>query len=226
MVRLKLEALEHHFTFPVVPAIGSMIDWLTVALLLEVIAGPRFGSLLLPLVAMLVPARLLIVSRTFTWTEIAGAVCAWALWSTWMHRYRKRTALLAWLAAGMLLARGLAPYHWTARVNSFCWTPFRSFFESNWGSAGLVFLNKSFLYGVAVWLFHKAGYSYLRATLGLAALLLAIEAAQMYLPGRSSEITDPIMIVVLTVVLKSLDASDRLAVPTPEAVNSSGSRRL
>jgi VanZ family protein len=211
LLREKLGVLRNDFTLPALSAIGTFVDWLAVAQLLEVVAGVKSGVPLLPLTMLLIPAKLLIVGRTFTWAEIAGAVCAWILWSTYLHRYGKRASLLAWLAASLLLMRGLAPYHWTHRVNPFYWAPLHGFFESGWGSATPVFLNKSFLYGTAVWLFHRAGYSYIRSAAGLAALLAVIEAAQMYLPGRSSEITDPVMVVILAVVLKTLDSSDRLA---------------
>jgi len=219
VVRAKLAALEHDLAMPAVPAIGAVGDWLTVAQLLEVIAGPGPGLLLLPFTILLIPARLLILGRSFTWAEIAAAVCAWALWSTWLRRYRKRTVLLAWLSTALLLVRGLAPYHWASSATPFSWIPFRGFLDSNWSSAGLVLLNKSFLYGTAVWLFRTAGYSYISSTLGLAILLAIIEAVQTYLPGRSPEITDPIMIIVLAVVMKSLDSSDCIAASAAVAVN-------
>jgi hypothetical protein len=204
---------------PGVPAIGAVGDWLAVAQLLEVIAGPGPGLLLLPFTMLLIPARLLILGRSFTWAEIAGAACAWVLWSGWLRRYRNRTVLLAWLSAGLLLVRGLAPYHWSPSAIPFSWIPFRGFLDSNWSSAGLVLLNKSFLYGTVVWLFRTARYSYISSTLGLAVLLTMIEAVQTYLPGRSPEVTDPIMIMVLAVVMKSLDSSDHMAASVAVAVN-------
>lgn len=206
-IRAKLAVLGSNFAVPGVGTIGTVVDWLAVAQLLEAAAGAE-AAWLLPLLMALIPARILIVGRTFTWAELTAAVAGWALWTMWLRRYSKRAGLLAWLAAILLSMRGLAPFHWAGKVNSFVWIPFAGLLESNWDSAALVLLDKSFLYGTAVWLFRKAGYSHTWATAGLAALLASIEAAQVYLPGRTAEITDPILLLIMSVLLKLLDMSD------------------
>jgi VanZ family protein len=204
----KVGVLLHPASFSLVQMMVSTFEWLAVARLLEEI---RLGSRTLSLLMLLVPARILIAGRTFTWPELAGAACAWLLWNGWLMGYEKRPRLLAWLAAAVLLLRGLAPYHWQSAPHAFSWAPFSGFFEADKNSSVTMFFDKSFLYGTVVWFFCRDGYSPLAAGLGVASLLGIIELLQTHLPGRTPEITDPAYTLILAVVLKLLDSADRRA---------------
>ncbi len=203
-------ALRQFWPIALVPAIGAVIDWLAVARLIEAVAGTD-NRWLLPATMALLPARAFVLGRSTNVTDIAGALAAACIWMGWLRGFEKRTVLIAWLAAAMLVARGLAPYHWHSPPVAFCWVPFASLLESDWSSAGMVFFHKSFLYGTAVWLFVKAGYSYAASTIGLAIVLGTIEAVQVHLPGRSPEITDPLLLILLAIVLKSTSSLTRPA---------------
>ena len=220
----KLAVLIHSSNLSWAPALFGVVDWLTVALLLEEVGVAGYERFLFPLLIALLPARLLIVNRTVTWAELGSAAAACILWRLWfLHGSKIRAPLLAWLAACTLLARGLAPYHWIRPARPFAWEPFRSVLISDWSSAGPIFFNKCFLYGAAVWLFHKAGYSYLRTTIWLAGLLAVIEALQRYLPGRTPEISDPLMLIILAIVLVALDTPRRVMLGAASAKHPGGS---
>lgn len=194
----------------VVETVGGLLDWLITARLLEGLLGTTENTpLLLAGLMLLVPAKLFILTRTFTWPELMGAAAALLVWTLWLRRYEKRTTLLAWLAAALLLARGLEPYQMRDVPLHFSWIPFAALFSADWGSAAVVFFRKAFLYGSAVWLFAEARYSAVKSLAGLTMLLGAIEAVQVYLPGRAPEISDPIYMLIVAAALKMLDAEDR-----------------
>jgi VanZ family protein len=202
---LKISALLHPASFSAIQAIGALADWVMVARLLEGVGGAKA----LPWMMLLVPARLFVAGRSFTWPEAIGAVCAWLLWNRMICLYEKRTVLLAWLAAAMLLLRGLAPYHWQSTPTPFSWMPFAGFLAAEQGLAGIVFFDKTFLYGTTLWLFREGGYPDLISIPGVAMLLAIIEALQTHLPGRTPESTDPVYVLVLALVLRLLDSADR-----------------
>ena len=77
---LKLAVLGHVSSLSAVRTIGSVIDWLMAAHLLQTVAGSVRTRRLLPLLMLLLPARLLILARNVTWPELIGAACDFMLW--------------------------------------------------------------------------------------------------------------------------------------------------
>ena len=96
-----------------------------------------------------------------------------------------------------------------ATAARFNWMPFNAMFAADWIVGLPVFLEKSFYYGAAIWLWRYAGWSLERATLFVAAILAAIEVIQRYLPGRTSEITDPLLAILLGCMLWLLEQDYR-----------------
>jgi len=183
----------------------SAIACLAVGRLLEAVAGARAALRLLPFVLLLVPAKMLIQDRNLQLEEALGAVCAGLAWGYGFWRYRGRTLLLAWLSVAALVVRGLAPYHFRAAAGPFSWLPFGATLSYDYAAAMQPILEKGFLYGSIIWLFWAAGRRYFAATIGVTALLAAIECVQRYLPGRTAEITDPVYALLLAMMLRWLD---------------------
>jgi len=176
------------------------VEWLIVAQLLESVLGAKRTRRLLPLLLLVLPAKLLIVGRTVTWSELAGAVLAY-ICSYFLSAYQRRAALVAGLMVSLLILRGLAPYHWSSVANPFSWIPFSGFLSTDRDFGLLTFLRKCFWYGSAIWLLRAAGWRLARAAVAVALLLGAIEVVQIHLPGRVAEITDPLLALILAVIL-------------------------
>jgi VanZ family protein len=101
----------------------------------------------------------------------------------------------------VVLLRGLVPFHFAAQRSEFSLIPFGGFLNTQWQSGIFVMLEKGFYYGTAIWLLSKAGIRFRMALAIVAAVLLAIEIAQTRLPGRTPEITDPILAILIGFVL-------------------------
>jgi VanZ family protein len=67
-----------------------------------------------------------------------------------------------------------------------------------------VLIEKIFYYGTAIWLLRAAGAGLARSVSVVAVVLASIEIAQIHLPGRTPEITDPILAVLIGFVLAML----------------------
>jgi hypothetical protein len=81
----------------------------------------------------------------------------------------------------------------------------------NGHSGGLCFqrrspllIEKVFYYGTAIWLLRAAGIRLVLSVILVAAVLASIEIVQIHLPGRTPEITDPILAVLMGFVLAML----------------------
>jgi len=182
------------------------VECLAVACLLEAVVGMRASRWLLPLVLLLIPAKILIQDRNLQLTEVLGAVCAGLVWALGFWRYPSHTSVVAWLSAAGLIVRGLAPYHFNAAAGPFSWVPFGATLSYDYAAAMQPILTKGFLYGASIWLFWVAGRRRMAPAIGIAALLAAIECAQRYLPGRTAEVTDPVYALLLAMMLWWLDS--------------------
>lgn len=197
---LKLRSLGTQPSWSVVELAASFVDWLAVAAVVDDVAGPNGARLALTAVVLLLPGRPFLDGRSVMAAECVGALLAVLMWRRSFSRRPDRFLLIAWLSLAALVLRGAAPFH-LGPPQQFSWIPFAASLSYDQAAALVVFLKKCFLYGVAIWLLRKAGYSYWPSTLVVAALLAAIEIVQTRLPGRTPEITDPLLAVIMAVIL-------------------------
>jgi len=197
----RLAALGAAFAVSPVDTLVVFAEWLAVACLLESIrkAIPKTKtSGLLGLLLLLVPARLILASRTLAWPDIVGAAAAYAAWLCLPRLWVRRAVPV--LLAGALILGELSPFHFQS-AHAFNWVPFRGFFRSDWQNGFVVLFRKSFWYGSVLWLWRASGRSLAWTTAVTAAALLILEWVQVYLPGRTPEITDAVLAVLMGVLL-------------------------
>jgi VanZ family protein len=175
------------------------VTWLFIALVVEALYGLRRWFLLFPALALGVfAARILIVDLTLTSADVAGAIVAFALWAGPLRRLAGRPSLLACLFAGLVAAQRLEPFTFTPiALRGFGWVPFWSLMNGSISVAMQAFFEKFYQYGGLIWLIRRCGVSLAGATALTAALLAATSYAELYLPGRSGEITDAAMAILI-----------------------------
>jgi VanZ family protein len=187
-----------------------IVTWLAVALLLDALFGAARGRLAL---VLLLPAtlfaRILIAEILLSPNEVAGGLAGVLLWITWLSRVRKRTAIVAGLFIISTVLQGLEPFYLASTPHPFGWIPFRSLIQGSIETAVVSFLEKVFTYGSLVWLLMRLGFSWARSTLYGAVLVFAIRLVQVYLPGRSAEITDVIMLLMVAGIMRLITSKPR-----------------
>jgi VanZ family protein len=119
-------------------------------------------------------------------------------------RWRGLLAVACYLA---LLFRGLAPFKLVAAAAPFDWVPFEGFLLANWQQMIPVVIAKLFWYGAAVWVLRRLSLSWMVAGAAAASFLGAIEVAQRHIPPRVSEITDPLMALLLAAAFAAISSS-------------------
>ena len=191
--------------------LASLVEWLAVARLVETATVSPWVSRVYLVLLALVPAKILVIGRTTNRMELAGAALAYFVWRYWLQRSGWRSPLLAVLFTTLIVLRGLSPFDFMSEATAFSWIPFRALLATGRLAAISIFFGKLFACGTLVWLLRDSGWRMRYAAAGAAAILAAIEAAQIYLPGRVPAITDPLLALLLAWILRVLDgASDTL----------------
>jgi VanZ family protein len=178
--------------------------WLTVGSLIEAVGGLRRGWLLFPLfIAAVLAAKVVIIGKTLSSAEIAGAATALAVWFLLAVSFgaRLRVNAVALLFSAYIIAERLEPFQFTAYGRAFGWIPFRSFLYGSVEVNISSFLEKAFLYGALIWLLEKSGLRTGVSTILVAIMLFAASWAETYLPDRSAEITDALMVLLIGAII-------------------------
>lgn len=181
------------------------VIWLALAFLIERLIGkPRALQAFFLFVVGLLGARILIVDVVLSPAEVIGAVAALAVWIGLLSRMRSRAVWLAALFAGVIVAEALEPFRFAAAPHPFGWMPFRGLLQGSLSANVLAFFDKAFKYGAFLWLLERAGCRWGAAAVLGGALVFALRLVQTWIPGRSAEIADLLLLLMLAGVTRLL----------------------
>lgn len=185
-----------------------VVTWLFIAVVVESLYGFLRWTVLFPLLAGGVfLARITIDGLTLTAADVAGAALGFLLWVAPLRGLPRRPVGLACLFALLIIALRLQPFTFSrVPLHAFGWVPFWSLMHGSIGVAIQAFLEKFYQYGGLIWLLRRAGLSLPAATLLTAGLLLGTSYAEIYLPGRSGEMTDAAMALTIGMAFGLLDS--------------------
>ncbi len=197
-----LESLYRHTTI-----------WLTTFALISVLVERRRSILLVPLFCgCVLVARVMIVNTALSVAEIIGAGVALCFWPIMlMIPHRQRAAVLFSLLGIAVVIERLKPFQFQSVARDFGWVPFRSLMEGSISVNVMAFCEKSFLYGALLYLFTEAGGRFRTAVLIVGGVLFTTSWMQTYLPGRSAEITDLVMVLLLAGVFALFYSRQQIA---------------
>jgi VanZ family protein len=203
--QLELRHLLAGLTFSPYDTIFAFTEWLAVAALLRRILGQPKVRVWMSVLLLLLPARLVFFHRPPTLGEFCGAVLAFLCWNWWLWRWSRPAVLLSCLLVAGIVIQELMPFRFNHQPQPFSWMPFAAFINTAPDSGAVIFFRKGFWYGGAVWALHESGCAFLGSALALALLLGLLEFAQRYLPGRTPEISDSLIVLVLSLLMWLLE---------------------
>ena len=212
-----------HVKDAVKPLFADEIAWLDVVryfvvslvvgrLLQALVAEPRARLAMPVLVFGVVAAKPFLLTRVLSLAEIVGVTAAVVVWLTLLHRQRMRTPIVAALVMLQVVLQGLLPFTPTG-THGFSWMPFSGFESGSMAVNLQAFLEKIFLYGSLVWLLAQSGMRLLTSVVVSAAFLAWVELTQTTLAGRTSEITDPLLAVLMGIALYAFERAGAAANP-------------
>jgi VanZ family protein len=198
----RLAVFEQSRLIDPVPLASAVASWYAAGLLLTA-AGTRIHRAWFALTLLAIPAQFLIADRQPLPSLLLGAIVGVVLFIA-RHPAGAPSKVEASIFLAVIAVRGLAPFHFVAEPTPFNWVPFVPMLSGDWQSLAGVLLEKTFYYGTALWLLRATGLRLAPSILLVAAVLASIEIAQIHLPGRVPETTDPILAVLLGFVLAIL----------------------
>jgi hypothetical protein len=178
------------------------VSWLAIALLLEAFWGTARSRVALSvLLSVVLFARILVARIVLSPAEVLGGVAAVLAWM-FLSRLQSRAVIVTVLFVTGVVLQSLEPFQFNPMARAFGWTPFRSFLIGPIGAAVISFFEKVFVYGCLVWLLMRSGWSWLSSTVWATSLVLALRLIQVYLPGRSAEVTDAVMVLIIAGIMR------------------------
>lgn len=182
-----------------------IVVWLVLAIVLDEICEAAWTNVVFPVVvALLLSCRILIIDAALSPAEVVGAAIAVVCWAGFLSRVRARSLVTFSLLIVLVILRALVPFHFAATPRPFTWVPFHGFLHGSILLNAQSFLEKTFLYGSLVWLAMRAGCAWRAAVLGCGGLVFGLALLQVYIPGRSAEISDLVILLVIGAVIQLL----------------------
>jgi VanZ family protein len=190
--------------------------WLTVAVLIEKIVGrEKSKAVYRRFAGFIVLASILIISTWLSISQILGMALAYAVWRGLSPWPRAPTVIAATMLAIYVAAFRLEPFQLVSIGGHYSWMPFLSFMKGSIDLDVQSFFEKFFLYGGLIWLLVQAGMALRFASACVAAILMATSAVEIYIPGRSAEVTDAIFALIIGEFIRATEmgAPEGLCVP-------------
>jgi hypothetical protein len=157
--------------------------------------------LLLALALCFFAAKILVIGQALLLPEILGAALAVLLGPLILkHCARIAVPCLAALLMLLVILPRVLPWRFAATQKAFQWVPFFGFLHGSLHTDVVVFAEKFYLYGVILLLLVTAGMKLRTAVILECALLLSTSVLQIFMVGRSAEITDALLALVLGLI--------------------------
>ena len=177
------------------------ILWLSVICLARIGFSPKnLAGFLLPAILCFFAAKIVIIGQYVGLPDVAGAVLALALYLSVRRWFDAAIVPMAFLFLALVVHTRIMPLQWAPEPKPFQWIPFFSFLHGSLQFNIIAFWQKFYLYGALLLLLVKAGMRLSVAVAVEGAVLLAASVAQIFLLGRSAEITDALMALILGLV--------------------------
>jgi len=214
------DAIKPLFIDPEIGALDTfryLVGWLIVGYTVRQLWRREYAlSAMLVIVGIVLAGRIVVVGKVLVAPELVALLACIPLAAVFVAiPDRRRIALLAVLLAATIVMQGLEPFELLSQAQQFSWVPFKNSLSDSLEVNYSVLLEKCFWYFSLVWLLARRGWGIAGSALATAGLLGAIEAAQLWLPGRSAEITDPLLAVIAGALLALLGASPAGSIRLP-----------
>ncbi len=193
--------------------------WLACGALWRSFRGGRGPGIVWALAAMaaVFALEVLMVDNAVTSADVVGAAVALGAWLVVVRSVPKPEGLAALVLGVFVLASGLAPFALRPAPAPFEWLPFQGFLGGSMLVNVASLLEKLFNYGALIWLLQATRVPFAVSVIGAVGLAGGLEAAQTLIVGRTPEITDPLLALLIGVAIRLWRGASRPAGPSPSA---------
>jgi VanZ family protein len=194
------------------------------AMLSEVVGVARSPRWLAALAGVVAVGQMVVVTRTLDISTLLGLAFGWITW--WVLRRwpeERRSIALMLLLFGAYLLGSLIPFELRSEPQPFRWVPFAALLNGSMVANSKVLAANAFLFAGMLTLVRLNRGSPVGTSVALAIVVALCEATQTYLQGRTPDITEPIVVLMIGLVIRFMplptDTRSRsVQTPTPETV--------
>jgi hypothetical protein len=195
-----------------VDVLRNLAGWLVFLRLARYSVLQRWGGWrLAALCVAALAVESLFVNNASSPANVIGLALALALYPLLRSGPRTLMAVAGVLALAIAVA-ALRPFSFSW-VGGFLWIPFAGSLGGDPIAAIPPLIEKLYLYGSLVFLVRYLGVSHRMTVLILGGLMLALEGVQQALPGRTPEITDPLLVLGMAWLLRPMFERVRVSAP-------------
>jgi VanZ family protein len=172
----------------------AAVDWLALRFALTVALKRDNVTRELTWLMLLIPLQVVILDHSASLADVAGGLLALAIG----HLSQPR-CLRPWVVVS-LIGRELLPLDFTSTAQPFHAIPFETYLAGV-PAGPVIFLGKLSLYLTAVWVCDPDVRRIWRTAAWMASLVMALEWLQRYLPGRTPDLTESLIVLIAAAVL-------------------------
>ncbi|WAR45570.1 VanZ family protein [Methylomonas rapida] len=187
-----------------------MIAWLSAGYFAEKILDKnwRTGYFTLGILSILV-LKIVVVTSELTLNDVIASFFAILLYPLLSRMGSRRAAYLAWMMLFTYAITRLSPLQWQSESKSFNWLPFSGFLDGSMIVNSRVLAEKLFVFSGIFTLFKDIKTLSIKTISAVAIVVTLIEICQLWLVGRTAEITDPLLVVIIAWLIVKLSNSTR-----------------
>lgn len=152
------------------------------------------------LVACVLVLKCVIISNNVNLSQVVGGIAALIIWYGSRKKLSEALLVIALLIA--IVANGYYPFEYRNNPVSFNWIPFTGSLGGNLLLNILAVTKKLLFYVAAVYLLSRITRKLVFSGIIVAAIVLISELGQVYVPNSVAEVTDAILVLFATFILK------------------------
>lgn len=159
-------------------------------------------------VAAVIAGKVLVVTRVLNASTLIGFALGYGVWrfvSGWKQPWRGETVVLAVLLAAYTL-KALEPFELRPVPAAFSWIPFAGMLQGSMLINAEVLIESVFVFAGLLGLVRMQGSGVGASSVVLALWVGALEALQTYIVGRSPDITEPLLVLLVGQILRHAPA--------------------
>ncbi len=176
----------------------SSICWMVFAQLGKSILGDRWRTAYLPLsIIMILSLEVVVVNNTVSLGDVCAGGVAVLVCLGASRQLQASGSVLAWTLLGSYTFSALFPFVTAYGPSTFHWLPFTGFLEGSMLINASALSEKLFVLGAIFWLFSETRSLSLFKVTFVAFILFMVEVAQLWNEGSTSELTDPLLVLLI-----------------------------
>jgi len=210
MLKAAFQPLTDPF-FSVAATLHYLVWWTLLAhIVFTLIGGQRGIEAMLALIAIVLAGCLFITHHGFVPSELLALVLllpALLVLNRLAPAPRHGLMLAAFVA--LLFYDSFFPFQTQEAAGHFDLWPFRSWMDSGFPVDWQWLARRASYFAAFVWVLKQAGMRIQVAAIFVPFVVLGIEIVQVWIPGRGSSITEPMLALLIAWIMRSLDAGSR-----------------